>query len=71
MVLVELVDDEPGGDGARVGVHVEDEERPAHGQNLDDEQRAQSPEVVVQSDQLVPVLGGQFLLGFLPQLHVH
>ena len=37
VLLVEVVDAVPGGNGGGVGVYVVDEERPAEGKDLDDD----------------------------------
>ena len=68
MFFVELVDNEPGGDGTRVYVHVANEERAAHGQDLDDPQGPQPVEVVPHPNEVVPVLARALILGLLAEL---
>lgn len=66
--LMELVNDEPGGDRSRVGVHVAHKQRPTHWQYLDNPQRAQPIKVMPHPNQIIPVLVCPFFLRLIPEL---
>lgn len=68
VVFMKLIDDEPRRYGTRIRVHVQDKKRPAHRQNLDNEQRTEPKKIMIDPDQLIPVLRGVLFFGFFPQL---